>query len=131
MKHMTKMIAMVSLLATLTACHENPLPKQEDQEMTAQFLVNASSFAEKELKFKSSNDDIWGRAYLDCAVNKVQDVRGCEPLYVEMVAFAKAHEEGELAEITVADLSDKEFQRHIVRLYKQRLFFKLPKAFSR
>lgn len=131
MKRMTKTIVLASLLTTLTACHENPLPKQEDQELTAQFLVNASSFAEKELKFKSSNDDIWGRAYLDCAVNKVQDVRGCEPLYVEMVAFAKTHEEGELADITAADLRDKKFQRHIAPIYKQRLFFKLPKAFSR
>ncbi len=131
MNCMTKIMVMASLLVTLTACHENPLPKQEDQELTAQFLVNASTFAEKKLKFKSSNDDIWGRAYLDCAVNKVQDVRGCEPLYVEMVAFAKAHEEGELTEITVADLRDKKFQRHIAHIYKQRLFFKLPKAFSR
>lgn len=131
MKCIRKTIVLASLLTTLTACHENPLPKQEDQELTAQFLVNASSFAEKKLAFKSSNDDIWGRAYLDCAVNKVQDVRGCDLLYGEMVAFAKTHAEGELSEITVADLKDKTVQRHIAPIYKQRLFFKLPKAFSR
>lgn len=111
------------MMATLTVCHENPLPKQEDQELTAQFLMNASRVAEEKLKFKTTSDRHWSRGYLDCAVNKVQDARGCEALYQEMVAYAKAHEEGELAEITTRDLRDKKFQRHIVSWYKSRMFF--------
>ena len=123
-----KAITLGCAMTVLAACHENPLPKQEDQEMTAKFLLSASTFAEKKLDFKTTSNSRWGRGYMDCIVKKVQDTRGCEPLYAEMVTFAKEHEEeGELSDITMADLRDKKFQHHIASWYKNRLFFSSPK----
>lgn len=128
MKQLTRAITTGCLFAALAACHDNPLPKQEDQDLTAQFLMKASTFAEKKLDFKTTSSTRWGRGYMDCAVNKIQDARGCEPLYAEMVVFAKEHEEGELSDITTADLRDKKFQHHIVSWYKNRLFVALSKT---
>lgn len=126
-KQCMKTLVIGGLFAALAACHENPLPKQDDQELTAQFLLKASTFAEKKLDFKTSSTRRWGRGYMDCIVKKVQDTRGCEPLYTEMAVFAKAYEEGELSDITTGDLRDKRFQRHIASWYKNRLFFATSK----
>jgi len=126
-KNKLAILYLLSGIVLLTACHENPLPKEDDQELTAQFLVKASEASEKKLDFKSSSESYWGRGYLDCIQEKVQDSRGCKILYQGMVAYAKREGTRLRKTITVGDLSDAQFQSHIESYYEGRLSFQLPK----
>lgn len=97
----------------VTACHQNPLARN-DKEKSANFVMNASMFAEKK-----ANRMVSGTGYKQCMTENIQGFN-CPKLFVDMLIFAKDNQE--YKGLTVADLKDKQAYQLIASAYDNALF---------
>ncbi len=101
-KRIVTLLAMVGCAALLSGCggHQNPIQKI-DPDTTAQFLVSASQYAEKQLHVFNAPG---GYYYGECMTGK-QKPSFCSKFYTAMARYGKTTQF--FKGITVSDLSNR------------------------
>ncbi|HEM0340705.1 TPA: protein LvrD [Legionella pneumophila] len=118
MNTIIKVLMVVLITATISACHhENPL-KTNPAKASVTFLINASANAEKRLHF-SIHKDAYGFVYLECMEGKQSPDIRCDALYQEMVDFAKEGHYSGFKTITLSNLTDQKVFESLANEYAQ------------
>lgn len=111
-------VAVMSVTLGLAACsHDNPLTTQS-QAATVDFLIAASTAAEKELHFQVLH---YGSAYGACMTQKFRYQADCPALVAAMVNYAQ-DTNGPFKSITVEDLNNSKAFESIQSAYQTKNF---------
>lgn len=113
--NLSKWFLGLSFIASLTACHENPMHTHSKQETIA-FLRTAATHAEKEMHLNARKG---GRFYANCMEGNNEEIN-CQQFFNAMLQFAKTSQA--YSELTYKELTDAKQYAALAEDYQIKLF---------
>jgi len=114
-------IIVLAVLALIACSRHNPLASNndQDQEANTRFLLNASKYAEHQLKLPLSTSGTSGYVYKEC-MNNNKKRRTCVALYKEMLVYAKT--KTNYKSLVLSDLTDQKVWQSLKSDYQTMYF---------